>query len=60
MELALRTMADESAVSLDYFGLADADDLTPLSDWGDRKVAVAMVAAQVGPVRLIDNITLIR
>ena len=60
MERALRTMAEEPEVILDYLGLADVDDLTPLSQWGERTLAVALVAAQVGPVRLIDNITLVR
>lgn len=50
----------EPAVTLDYFGIADHDTLEPLKDWGDRDLAVALIAAQVGPVRLIDNITLIR
>lgn len=53
-------LATEPAVIPDHFGIADADTLAPLTSWGDRKEAVALVAAQVGPVRLIDNITLVR
>lgn len=51
-------LASVPGVVLDYFGLADHDDLRPLTDWEGREKAVALVAAQVGPVRLIDNITL--
>lgn len=47
-------------ITLDYFGIADEEDLSPLASWGGRDTAVALVAAQVGPVRLIDNITLRR
>lgn len=54
------TLAGEPGVELDYFGIADHDSLEPLTDWGDRDKAVALIAAQVGPVRLIDNITLTR
>lgn len=45
---------------LDYFGVADSVELQPLQDWGNLDEAVALVAAQVGPVRLIDNLTLRR
>ncbi len=47
-------------VRLDYFSIADPDTLQPVTDWGDRTEVVALVAATVGPVRLIDNITLRR
>lgn len=45
---------------LDYLAIADTVTLQPLEDWGDRAEAVALVAAWVGPVRLIDNLTLRR
>lgn len=54
------TLAQEPDVVLDYFGIADHDTLEPLTQWGDRSMAVALIAAQVGPVRLIDNLTLVR
>lgn len=57
-EAVRETVANEPAVQLDYFGIADHDTLEPLMDWGDRDLAVALIAAQVGPVRLIDNLTL--
>lgn len=47
-------------VRLDHFGIAHPESLEPLLDWGDLQEAIALIAAQVGPVRLIDNITLQR
>ena len=52
-------MATESAVRLDYLAIADPLTLRPLENWGARE-AVVLVAAWLGPVRLIDNITLRR
>jgi pantoate--beta-alanine ligase len=60
IERALTTLATEPSVTVDHFGIADAENLVPLTEWGDRTEAVALVAAKVGPVRLIDNITLNR
>lgn len=59
-EAGLAAIAAEPSITVDYFGIADHDSLEPLTEWGDRDLAVALVAAQVGPVRLIDNITLVR
>jgi pantoate--beta-alanine ligase len=53
-------LASEPSVVLDHFGIAHPDTLEPLHDWGDLDQAIALIAAQVGPVRLIDNITLQR
>ncbi|MBK9193399.1 MAG: pantoate--beta-alanine ligase [Flavobacteriales bacterium] len=47
-------------VQVDYFGIAHPETLEPLLDWGELTEAIALVAAQVGPVRLIDNMTLRR
>jgi pantoate--beta-alanine ligase len=50
----------EALVDLDYAALVDADDLEPADptggdpEGGDRPLRL-LVAAQVGPVRLIDN-----
>ena len=59
-EAAAAVLASEPSVVLDHFGIAHPDTLEPLKDWGDLDHAVALIAAQVGPVRLIDNITLLR
>jgi pantoate--beta-alanine ligase len=53
-------LRSEPGVVLDHFGLAQPETLQPLEDWGDLRQAIALIAAQVGPVRLIDNITLQR
>lgn len=53
-------LADEPDVRLDYLAIADPLTLRPLDDWGGREEAVALIAAWLGPVRLIDNITLRR
>lgn len=60
VEQASRLVSERPGVVLDYFSIADARTLQPLADWGARSEAVALVAAQVGPVRLIDNVTLRR
>lgn len=51
-------MASEPSVVTDYLAVADGATLAPLEDWPASGRAVALVAAQVGPVRLIDNLTL--
>ena len=53
-------LASEPGISLEYFALAHPGTLMPLTEWGELDSAVALVAAQVGPVRLIDNVTLHR
>ncbi len=52
--------ASTPGVELDHFGIATLDTLRPIKDWEGLNGAVAMIAAQVGPVRLIDNVTLVR
>lgn len=59
-DAALAVLAAEPLITLDYFGIAHPDTLEPLSDWSGLDRAVALIAAQVGPVRLIDNMTLER
>ncbi len=57
---ALLELAAEPDIVVDHFGIAHPDTLAPLNDWGQLDHAIALVAATVGPVRLIDNITLVR
>ena len=47
-------------IQVDYFGIAHPETLEPLVEWGELTEAIALVAAQSGPVRLIDNMTLRR
>jgi pantoate--beta-alanine ligase len=56
----LEVLAEQPSVRLDHLEIVDARTLQPLADWGDRGEAVALIAAWLGSVRLIDNITLRR
>lgn len=49
------TIESEPLAELDYAEVADAATLAPLGRLGDGPTAVALVAARVGPARLIDN-----
>lgn len=42
----------------DYISIADATTLEPVSNWDGKQPLVALVAAFLGPVRLIDNLPL--
>lgn len=50
-----RTVAEEPLAALDYAAVVRADDLTVPPVVDDPAVLRLLVAAQVGPVRLIDN-----
>ena len=43
-------------LNVEYFEIADAKTLQPVSQWNSTKQAVGCIAVQVGQVRLIDNI----
>lgn len=43
---------------IDYVSIASAQDLTELTDWDGHSPLVALVAAFIGGVRLIDNLPL--
>ena len=53
-------LATEPAVRLDHLEVVDATTMVPITEWADRQEAIAVIAAHVGPVRLIDNILLRR
>jgi pantoate--beta-alanine ligase len=53
-----RTIELEPLAALDYAEVADARSLEPLAELSPGREAVALVAAKVGPARLIDNATL--
>lgn len=59
-EAGLAVLHAEPAIRLDYLEIAEPEGLQPITSWGDRTEAVALIAAFLGPVRLIDNITLRR
>lgn len=56
----LRVLAGADDIVLDYLTIARPDNLQALDNWDGVEKAVALLAAQVGPVRLIDNIELVR
>jgi pantoate--beta-alanine ligase len=57
IRLAMRTEMEQTpGVAVDYATIADPDSLVELSEPQPRMVA--LVAARVGPTRLIDNLIL--
>ena len=52
------SIESEPLARLDYAEVADADTLEPVRDVGPGRRTVALIAARVGPARLIDNATL--
>ena len=56
----LAALAQQPAVRLDHLEIVDIASMRPITEWEQRTEALAVIAAHVGPVRLIDNITLRR
>lgn len=48
----------ENGFVVDYFEFASAKDLTLLNEWDGRTPVIALAAAYLGQVRLIDNLLL--
>lgn len=48
----------DHGLRLDYLELADANTLTPVTSWDGRQSMVALAAAFLGDVRLIDNMVI--
>ena len=57
-QILRETIESSELARLDYAEVADADTLVPLDLLGPDTRAVALVAARVGPARLIDNLPL--
>ncbi len=53
------TINQKEHLELEYFEIADMTTLKPIKNWTDSVSAVACTAVIVGPVRLIDNMTII-
>jgi len=51
-----RSMCTSQGVNLEYLALADRKEFRLLDNVSDPRRAVILIAAQVGPVRLIDNL----
>ena len=60
LERGQALLAQVSDVKPDYLSIAHPETLQPLLKWNGLEQAVALVAAHLGPVRLIDNITLVK
>lgn len=45
-------------IELEYLEIIDGHTFSPLADWSDSEEPVALIAAYVGDVRLIDNMRL--
>jgi pantoate--beta-alanine ligase len=53
-EVTRQYLADDH-VRLEYFSIVDPDSFNPVAQWTANTPAIALVAAYVGEVRLIDN-----
>jgi pantoate--beta-alanine ligase len=53
-----RDFAKQPDFALEYFELADPETLEPITDFSNAPHAVALIAARIGDVRLIDNMEL--
>ena len=51
--------ADQPEFDLEYFEIADAKSLQLVNDWADKPSVVGFIAANLGNVRLIDNMRFI-
>ena len=56
-ETAFKNLS-EAGFNVDYIEIADANDLSIIDDWDGQKKLVALAAAFMKEVRLIDNILL--
>jgi pantoate--beta-alanine ligase len=52
------TMLEENGFKVDYVEIADANNLSIINEWDGRKKIVALIAAFINDVRLIDNMIL--
>jgi pantoate--beta-alanine ligase len=53
-----RQRLDAAHFKTDYVSIASATDLQPIQNWNGKDKAVALIAAYLGDVRLIDNMLL--
>ena len=55
---ARSVLHNHPAFKLDYFEIIDGNSFAPLAEWQDSTLPVALLAAFMGDVRLIDNLPL--
>ncbi|MBK8711502.1 MAG: pantoate--beta-alanine ligase [Niastella sp.] len=58
LKAAMQNQLKENGFVVDYLEIADADTLEPIEAWDGKNRLVALVAAYLGEVRLIDNMLL--
>ncbi|TGE09273.1 pantoate--beta-alanine ligase [Hymenobacter fodinae] len=49
-------LGQEPSITLEYFEVADAETLQPVSEWQPEQTVALCIAAHLGGVRLIDNV----
>lgn len=58
LEQEARTMLEEKKFKVDYVEIADAENLEEIKSWDGKKKIVALTAAYLNDIRLIDNLIL--
>jgi pantoate--beta-alanine ligase len=58
IEKATGMILESGFEKIDYVAIADADSLEPVTIWNGKTALVALVAAFIGGIRLIDNLRL--
>ena len=53
-----KMMIEENGLKVDYFEIADTKDLSLVNEWYAKKKLIALAAATINEVRLIDNMPL--
>ena len=53
-----QSMLEEAGLRVDYVEIAEAKHLSPITTWDEKDKAVALIAAFMNEVRLIDNMLL--
>jgi pantoate--beta-alanine ligase len=56
MEWVIESINRNPLLKVEYFILANAETLQPISHWDESKEIIGCIAVQVGQVRLIDNV----
>lgn len=58
LQNAKKMLTEAGFEEIDYISIAAASDLSPIHTWDGKKAIVALIAAFMGEVRLIDNMIL--
>jgi pantoate--beta-alanine ligase len=58
LQLEARKMLEKAGFKVDYFEIVDAKNLSTINKWDGKQKLVAVVAAFINEVRLIDNLLL--